>query len=111
MQSADDQKMPASLDVEFGVSFSGELEAYVAKTGAEGTISVKLSWDVEVTSRVTLSGCGPVIPPRIPRAKPRLVSSRSNSVQHSWEHLRKMTDLLRNDAAETTPDDGWAFTS
>ncbi|MFC1465391.1 MAG: CU044_2847 family protein [Candidatus Brachytrichaceae bacterium NZ_4S206] len=36
---------PTHLEVTFGVSFNGDLQAYIAKAGAEGTLSVKLSWE------------------------------------------------------------------
>jgi hypothetical protein len=47
LQNQTDQQMPASLDIEFGVSFNGDLQAYVAKVGAEGTVTVKMSWELE----------------------------------------------------------------
>jgi hypothetical protein len=47
MQNADGRPMPTSLDIEFGVSFNGELQAYIAKASAEGAISVKLSWTLK----------------------------------------------------------------
>ena len=46
LQQQNERPIPASIDVEFGVSFNGELQAYIAKASAEGTISVKLSWEL-----------------------------------------------------------------
>ena len=46
MQKQGDHPMPASLHIEFGVSFNSDLQAYIAKVGAEGTISVKLRWEL-----------------------------------------------------------------
>lgn len=47
MQQLNGQPMPASLDVEFGVSFTGDLQAYIAKAGATATFTVKLSWSLK----------------------------------------------------------------
>ena len=35
---------PDSIEIQFGLKLSGELGAVLAKTGAEGNFSVKLTW-------------------------------------------------------------------
>lgn len=40
-----DGSAPRQLEITFGVSFNGNLEVFIAKTSAEATLSVKLSWE------------------------------------------------------------------
>lgn len=42
-----DGAAPRQLEITFGVSFNGNLEAFIAKTSAEATLSVKLSWETD----------------------------------------------------------------
>lgn len=46
LQQETSQPMPASFAVEFGVSFTGDLQAYIAKASATATFTVKLSWSL-----------------------------------------------------------------
>lgn len=32
------------VEVEFGLAFNGSVDAYIAKTGSEATVTVKISW-------------------------------------------------------------------
>ncbi len=36
--------VPDAMELEFGLSFSAELQAYFAKSAGEATLSIKLSW-------------------------------------------------------------------
>lgn len=36
--------VPDAMELEFGLSFNAELQAYFAKTAGEATLSIKLSW-------------------------------------------------------------------
>lgn len=44
LQANADAPAPAVMELEFGLSFNTELQAYFVKTGGEATLSVKLSW-------------------------------------------------------------------
>ena len=35
-----------SVEVEFGVKFNGELQAYIAKANAEASMTIKLTWQI-----------------------------------------------------------------
>ncbi len=40
----DDSLAPASVEIEFGVKFNAEAGAVIARTSAEGHLTVKLTW-------------------------------------------------------------------
>ncbi len=44
LQADGARPVPDAMEVEFGLSFSAELQAYFAKSAGEATLSIKLSW-------------------------------------------------------------------
>ena len=44
LQADGGKPVPDAMELEFGVSFSAELQAYFAKSAGEATLSIKLSW-------------------------------------------------------------------
>ena len=44
LQAEAGRPVPDAMELEFGVSFNAELQAYFAKTAGEATLSIKLSW-------------------------------------------------------------------
>ncbi len=44
LQANTDSPTPSTMELEFGLSFNAELQAYVVKAAGEATLSIKLSW-------------------------------------------------------------------
>lgn len=44
LQADDSRPKPAAMEVEFGLSFTADVQAYVVKAASEATLSVKLAW-------------------------------------------------------------------
>lgn len=44
LQADGARPVPDAMELEFGLSFSAELQAYFAKSAGEATLSIKLSW-------------------------------------------------------------------
>lgn len=44
LQQQDDQASLERVEISFGIKFNGDVEAFVAKAGAEATVNVTINW-------------------------------------------------------------------
>lgn len=49
LQDNDHQEHLDTVEIQFGLNFSTDLAAFIAKTGADATIQVKITWKVDST--------------------------------------------------------------
>jgi hypothetical protein len=51
LQRPDGQSSVSGVEIEFGLTFNGNVEAYIAQAGAEAAVKVKISWAPQAVTR------------------------------------------------------------